>query len=461
MNVALATEEFIAPAPVNSAVSEVKGIPFFGIGHKIKRDPLNFLSKLANQSAPLIKFEHMGLPVYLVNSPEGAEFVLQTGHKFFQKGQFYNKVKPMFGKGLPVLEGEDWRRHRQLMQPSFRVAELKRIADLSIALAQAVSEKWLGKKDSVEIDVDNEMAKLTVYVVAQALFGAEIDKHADTLVESVDTLLSISELRIWAAPDLHWHWGSPYYWKFKAARHAMDKVIHEFVERRKHGETFGGDLLGLLLGAMSNEENASITDEELRDEITTLIVTGHESTANTLTWMFYEMAKNPAIQARVYEEIKATFEDGIITPDQYDGMVYTKAVISETMRLYPAVWSMARKNLEEVTIHDVMISANSNFMLSPYIMQRHRKYYSNPEAFLPERFLNGEMERQHKFIYLPFAAGPRRCIGEKFAWQEMLSIVSVLCQKVRFELAPGQKVEPVARVSVKPAYGMNMVVSAR
>lgn len=452
----LETEDYAAPC-----VSQVKGIPFFGIGHKIKRDPLNFLSRLTNQSAPLIKFEHMGCPVYLVNSAEGAEFVLQTGHKYFHKGQFYNKVKPMFGRGLPVLEGDEWKRHRQLMQPSFRLTELRKIADLSIELAGSILERWFKESDTAEVDIDNEMAKLTLYVVAQALFGAEVYKHADTLVEGIDTLLSTSELRIWAAPDLHWHWGSPYYWKFKAARHVIDNVIYEFVERRKQGETFGGDLLGLLIHAMSQDGEKSITDEELRDEITTLMVTGHESTANTLTWMFYEMAKNPHIQERVYEEMIAVFQDGAVSPDKYDELTYTKAVISETMRLYPAAWSMARKNLEDVTIHGVTIPANSNFMLSPYLMHRNRKYYTNPEAFRPERFLNGEMERQHKFIYFPFAAGPRRCIGEKFAWQEILSVASVICQKVRFELAPGQKVEPIARVAVKPAYGMSMVLSKR
>jgi len=456
MNVAVARADDVA-----SSITEVKGLPFLGIGHKIRRDPLNFLSRLTNQSAPLIKFEHMGRPVYLINSAEGAEFVLQTGHKYFHKGHFYDKVKPMFGKGLPVLEGEEWKRHRQLMQPSFRVAELRRIADLSIEMADSTLKKWFHDRDAIEVNVDNEMAKLTLYVVAQALFGIEVYKHADTLVAGVDSLLSISELRIWAAPDFHWHWGSPYYWKFKTARHAMEKVIHEFVDRRKGGETFGGDLLGLLIAAMGNSDEHSITVEELTDEIITLIVTGHESTANTLTWMFYEMAKNPVIQERVFEEMQVVFSDGVVTPDKYDELTYTKAVISETMRLYPAAWSMARKNLEEVTIHDVKIEKDSNFMLSPYLMHRNRKYYANPEAFRPERFLNGEMEQQHKFIYFPFAAGPRRCIGEKFAWQEILSVASVMCQKVRFELAPGQKVEPIARVAVKPAHGMNMVITSR
>lgn len=442
-------------------LSEIEGIPFLGIGHKIKKDPLNFLSRLSNNSAALIKFEHMGCPVYLVNSPEGAEFVLQSGHKHFQKGQFYNKVKPMFGKGLPVLEGDEWKRHRQLMQPSFRVAELRRISDLSVELANKALDDWFCNADVVEKDIDNEMAKLTLYVVSQALFGAEVYKHADTLVNSVDTLLSVSELRIWSAPDLHSHWGSPYFWKFKSARHAMDGVINEFVERRKQGETFGGDLLGLLIAAMSNDEEKSITDSELRDEIITLIVTGHESTANTITWMLHEMAKNPLIQEKVCEEIQSVFGNETITPDKFNELVYTKAVISETMRLYPAAWSMARKNTEEITMNGTTIPANSNFMLSPYLMQRNRKYYTNPEAFRPERFLNGEMERQHPFIYFPFAAGPRRCIGEKFSWQEILSVVSVICPKVKFEMAPGQKVEPIARIAVKPSHGMNMVLSKR
>ena len=349
------------------------------------------------------------------------------------------------------------------MQPSFGKDALEKIGWLSLELAQSTMEKWFGNPGgtSVEVDIDDAMAKLTLYVVAQSLFGAEVYKYADTIVRGIDDLLSISEIRIWSTPDLHWHWGAPNYWKFNKARHAIDHIINEFVERRKNGETFGHDLLGVLIAAMGQDTKRSITDTELRDEITTLLVTGHESTANTITWMLYEMAKNPEIQEAVHKEILSVFPDGDISIHEYANLAYTKAVVSETMRLYPAAWSMARKNLEDIEIHGTHIPKHSNLMLSPYLMHRHRKYYHNPEAFRPERFLNGEMDGAHPYIYFPFAGGPRRCIGEKFAWQEILSVICVLCKHLKFEIAPGQKVQPIARIAVKPAHGMRMVVTQR
>jgi len=439
-------------------LTEFKGIPFLGASPFIKKDPLNFLSALVNRSDKVLKMQHVGQTVFLVNSPIGIEYVLEKANKKFRKGNFYNKVKPVFGKGLPVLEKEDWKRHRQLMQPSFRKQELERIAYLSVELANDLIAKWTSSSNKT-VNVDADMAKLTLDVVAFALFGADIRKYADKVVQAIDDVLSIAELRIWAAPDLYWNWLSPYYWRFKSARKTLDSVIYEFVERRKNGETFGSDLLGTLIMAMEIHGEKKITDIELRDEITTLLVTGHESTANTLTWMFYELAQHPDIQEKVINELFENLGNRNPLPEDFDNLPFTKAVIQEVLRLYPAAWSLARANLEDVEIEGVFIPAGSNVMISPYLMQRHRQFYKNPEAFRPERFLNGEMDSVPKYAYFPFAGGPRGCIGEGFAWQEIFSVASVICRKVRFELAPGQKVTPIARVAIKPEHGMRMVIT--
>lgn len=440
---------------------DVKGMPYIGIGHHIRKDPLNYLSKLTNQPTPLIRFEHVGQSIYVANSPEVVEYVLQSGHKNFTKGAFYKKLQPMFGKGLPVLEGESWKRHRQLMQPAFRTNALKEIVSRSITGASEYIQQCHASSSSQPIDIEQGITHLTLSIVSRSLFGSDIDQYAQKLAESVDTLLAISEARIWAAPDVYWHWGAPHYWKFRQARRAMEEIIYEFVSKRKQKDTFGYDLLGLLLTAMSAEEDCSISYEELVDEIITLMITGHESTANTMIWLLCELARQPHIQEKLYCELQNVFVNGQVCAEAFDGLSYTKAVISEAMRMYPGAWAISRKNICDVTIHGVTIPAGSNFMVSPYLMQRNRHYYKNPEVFRPERFLNGEMEAQHPFIFFPFAAGPRRCIGEKFAWQEMLSIISVLCSSAHFELAPGQKIEPLARVAVKPAHGMHMMISKR
>lgn len=440
-------------------LTKCKGLPYIGISHKIKRDPLNFLSKLVNNSKDVIELEHAGQKIFLINNPELVEHVLVKNHKNYTKGHFYNKLQPMFRKGLPLLEGEEWKKHRQLMNKSFRKDQIDNISRLSITLTHDLMEEWAD--NAMPVDVDTAMSRLTLDIVSQALFGTSVKKYSGSIVNAIDYMLSFSENRVWAAPDLYNNYLSPPYWKFKSARNYIDKVIYEFVDRRKNGETFGTDLLGILISALGNDEEKSISDIELRDEITSMLILGHESTANSLTWLFYMLAQHQSVQQELHHEIMTTLGEREPTSEDFQNMPLLKAVISEILRLFPASWSIARKNIEEDTLLGISIPKGSNIWLSPYLMHRHRKYYKNPEAFRPERFLNGEMEHTPKYAYFPFAAGPRGCVGEGFAWQELMCITTMLCRKFTFELAPGQRVEPIARISIKPSNGMNMLVAAR
>jgi len=440
-------------------LTNCKGLPYIGISHKIKKDPLNFLSALVNSSSDIIEMEHLGQKVFLVNSPELVEHILVKNHKNFIKGHFYNKLKPMFRAGLPVLDGKDWKKHRQLMAKSFRKDQINNISNLSIILTDKLVKEWLPQ--SGPLNVDTAMAKLALDIVAQSLFGSNIEKYSDGIIKAIDYMLLFSEDRIWDPLDRNWNYLSPNYWKFKSARNYIDKVIFEFVDRRKSGETFGADLLGILIAALGDDPDTSITYQELRDEVTSMLILGHESTAKTLTWLFYLLAQHQGVQNELYEEIVAIIGDSEPNETHFENMPFLKAVISETLRLYPASWSIARKNVHQETLLGVNIPAGSNLWLSPYLMHRNRKYYKTPEAFRPERFLNAEMHNTHKYAYFPFAAGPRGCIGEGMAWQEIMCITAILCRKFVFELAPGQRVEPVARISVKPSNGMHMILSPR
>lgn len=440
-------------------LTRCKGLPYIGIGHKIKKDPLNFLSALVNVSSDIIEMEHAGQKVYLINNPDIVEHVLVKNHKNFTKGHFYNKLKPLFRDGLPVLEGERWKKHRQLMAGSFRKDQIRNISDLSIKLSNRLIEQWQNENDP--IDIDSAMARLALDIIAQSLFGSNIEKYSDSIVKAIDYMLLFSENRVWAALDLNWNYLSPQYWKFIAARNYIDKVIFEFVDRRKNGETFSSDLLGILIAALGDNPDSSITETELRDEITSMLILGHESTANTLTWLFFQLSQHPAIQEELYQEIAAVIGEAEPNEAHFEQMPLLKAIISEILRMYPASWSIARKNISEENFLGLVIPKGSNIWLSPYLMHRHRKYYKNPEAFRPDRFLNGEMANNHKYAYFPFAAGPRGCVGEGLAWQEIMCITVNLAKNFVFELAPGQRIEPIARISVKPSKGVNMILSKR
>jgi cytochrome P450 len=295
------------------------------------------------------------------------------------------------------------------------------------------------------------MANLTLTIITQSLFGEDIAEYSQTMADSVDTMLAVSEKRVWAFPDLHNTFVSPSYWRFRKAKRTLDKMIYTMIERRKTGDNLKPDLLTTMIVASSKHE---LTYAELSDEITTLIVTGHESTANVLSWFFYEITRHPDILNRIRSEIDCVLGDRKCKMRDLSSLPITKAALQETLRLYPATWTISRTNINQDEVGGVTIPPNSNMMISPYLIHRNKKYWDNADIFNPDRFLSNKADFIPKGAYIPFAMGRRGCIGEKFAWQEMLTIATEIIRKFNFEIIAGQRIEPVAKISTSSINGI-------
>lgn len=302
-------------------------------------------------------------------------------------------------------------------------------------------------------------------IVVESLFGSDISgkddgTRTDTIAHSVDTMLQICERRVWAVPDLHGTPLSPLYWRHRAARAALDRIVYDIIaERRRTGEACF-DLLGMLLEARDGDTGEGMSDEQLLDETTTLLVTGHESTANAAMWIFHVLSRYPEIERRVREEVASVCGDA--TPDdmQLRELSYLRMVIEEVLRVYPPAWTTSRTALADDNILDYPVAAGTSVMISPYVMHCNPRYWPEPEVFDPLRHTPEMKESRPKNAYIPFGGGPRNCIGANFAMMELQLVVAMVLQRFRVNVVEGDKIEREAMVSIRPKGGINVTIAA-
>lgn len=431
-----------------------KGLPIVGCAPQVKRDPLGFFLNLAGTHDGLATLR-VGLEtVYVLNSPEAFEHVFVTNWRNYRKSDFYEKLRPTFGRGIVTSEGDFWRKQRQLMNPAFHRESLQRIADIMRARTNETIGTWRARPADTRFNIATEITDLSIRIVLEALFGSDIESRTETVAEAVDTLLEVCERRVWAVPDLHDKPISPLYWKQRAARAAFDEIIFDIVARRRASDTAKADLLGMLLDARDEASGEGMSDDQLRDELSTLIVTGHESTANATVWTLYTLTQRPDILARVREELAAVCGGKLPTDAALREQTYLRQVIEEVMRIYPPAWTVSRTALEDDTILGYDVPAGANIMVSPYVMHRNPRFWPDPERLDPDRFAPGVREARPKFAYIPFGGGPRNCIGSNFAMMEMQIILSGLVQNFDMEVAQNEPVEREAIISVRPRNGI-------
>jgi cytochrome P450 len=437
-----------------------KGLPILGIAAEARKDPLGFFSRMAAEYDG-VSLMSIGMEkVFLLNDPNALEHIFVTNWRGYRKSNFYNKVRPLFGNGIATSEGEFWRRQRQLMNPAFHRDSLQRIGTIMRDTAAAKVTEWRERPDGQTADISAEITNLSLAIVMESLFGADAAEHTDAIAEAVDTMLEICERRVWALPDLHGHPVSPLYWRHRRARATLDRIMYDIIERRCQTGEAGQDLLGMLLSARDPETGEAMTNEQLRDETTTLLVTGHESTANAIAWVFYTLAQHPEIEAKVRTEIEQVCGGATPSDEDLQELSYQRMVISEVMRLYPPAWTVSRTALEDDVINGYSVPAGSTVMVSPYVIHRNPRYWPDPDKFDPTRFLPEQQEQRPKFSYIAFGGGPRSCIGSNFAMMEMQIIITMLLQAFRLDLAPQPPIERQAVVSIRPKRGIRFTTTA-
>ncbi len=402
--------------------------------------------------------------VVLANHPDMIRHVMLDNVANYVRDPLGQRIlEPGLGNGLLTSEGLDWKRQRRLMAPIFSPRRIQSFGPLITERAAALADTL---QSGQRIDMAEAMMHVTLEIIARSMFGADPASDVSQVGAAMDAYQVTVRPSI---PDLL---GLPAWFprqgaaKGRAALSQMDSIINGLIERRHRliaqGQPAGDDLLGLLLSARDTEgDGSAMEDREVRDHMATFFLAGHETTATALSWAWYLISQDAAVQAKLWAEI-----DGVLQgrdPDWGDieKLVYTRMVIEEAMRLYPPAHTTSRVALQDDRVLDVAIAKGTAVVISPWLMHRHRRYWSEPDRFDPENFAPERAAQRPRFVYLPFGAGPRICIGMAFAMAEAVLILATLARRFRFDLAPGAQVEPVAKITLRPQPGLPMIASKR
>jgi cytochrome P450 len=423
------------------------------------RDRFGFISRLAREYGDLVYFKVGSQPVFLLNHPDYIRDVLVTHNKNFMKGEGLQRAKRLLGEGLLTSEGEFHLRQRRLSQPAFHRQQIASYAATMVEYAARMRDGW---KEGETREVAREMMRLTLAIAGKTFFDAEVESEADEIGDALSTAMSLFNSISIPFSHLLEKLPLPAVRRFQKARERLDATIFRMIDERRRNGGDRGDLLSMLIQARDEEgDGTGMTDVQLRDEMMTVFLAGHETTANALTWTWYLLSQNPEVEAKLRREIDEVLQGRLPAAEDYPKLSYAEMVFAESMRLYPPAWIIGRRALNDYQINGYFIPARSILLMSQYLMHRNEKYFADPLKFDPERWRPEARESRPKFTYFPFGGGPRVCIGEHFAWMEGVLVIATVAQRWKLRLAEGHPVEPQPIVTLRPKYGMKMIVGRR
>lgn len=422
-----------------------------------RKDPLAFMTNVARTYGDVAHFRMGRNNFFFVNHPDHIKDLLVTSNRKFRKSLVLQRAKKVLGEGLLTSEGEFHMRQRRLAQPAFHRQRVANYAETMVRYADRASERW---KDGESRDIHEEMMRLTLAIAGKTLFDADVEGDAKEIGKSLEVFMKMFGFMVMPFSDLLEKFPLPSVRRLNAARKQMDDVVFRLIaERRKSGRDHG-DLLSMLLRAQDEDDGGVMTDQQLRDECLTILLAGHETTANALTFSWMLLAQHPEAAARMHAEVDALGARPL-TIEDLPKLKYTESVFAEAMRLYPPAWAMGRQALEDHEMGGFHIPRMSMILCSQWVMHRDTRFHERPTEFTPERWTTETSKTRPKFSYFPFGGGPRQCIGEAFAWMEGVLVLAAIAQKWKFQLPAHFKVALQPAITLRPKGGMKMKVVAR
>lgn len=424
----------------------------------MRRDPPGFFLNLAREYGPVSSFRFGARRLYFFAAPEGVREVLVTQahamHKGFLVRRIWESLVGVMGNGLLTSEGEFHDRQRRLVVPSFHRERLAGYAATMTEETAAHTARWT---DGATIDLAAELSRLTLVIVGRALFGADLGGSVSAINGAMATLMHLVERGRSPLQQLPWSGTMRAYHR---ARAELDTVVVRLIaERRTSGEQDRGDLLSVLLLAPDEETGGpGMTDTQVRDEVMTILLAGHETTASALAWTFHLLGQQPECESRLHAQVDEVLGDGRLpTLADMPRLGYVRQVLSEAMRIYPPAWLLVRRTVAPVTVAGYYLPAGTTCLLSPYATHRDPHWFPEPEHFLPERWEEGPAAGRPKHAYFPFGGGPRACAGEAFAWLEATLLLAGIARRWRLVSASGATPpEPLAAITLRPRGGVWM-----
>ncbi len=433
-------------------------IPFASV-LSYRRGPLPFFQNLANQYGDISYFRLGPQEAYFLNHPDYIKDVLVTNNQNFMKGLVLQRAKRLLGEGLLTSEGDYHRRQRRLAQPAFHRQRIVSYADLMTSYALRLRERW---HDGETRDMSGEMMRLTLAIVGKTLFDADVESDAADVGEAMSAVMELFETLTLPFFELLQRLPLPQLRRFDNAKRKLDRIIFRLIEDRRRSGVDRGDLLSMLLLAHDEEgDGGQMSDEQLRDELMTIFLAGHETTANALTWTWYLLSQQPEIERKLHCELDEVLGSNPPAFADVARLPYTEKIFAESMRLYPPSWAIGRLATVDCEIGGYPVGRKALVLMSQYVMHRDARYYPDPDRFDPERWTTHARDTRPQFSYFPFGGGPRRCIGEGFAWMEGILLIATVAQQWRMRLVPHHPVALKPVITLRPKHGMKMTLSRR
>ena len=383
---------------------------------------------------------------YLVTDPDALKHILINNHSNYIKGPGFERVKMLLGNGIIVSDGDFWRRQRTMIQPAFSRKKIDRLCEMIKTVTQDMIPRWKQKAETGEaIDITTEMSEFALEVILRALLSNDLDRIIEEHGGNPFDFLTDDTTRDLAVAM-----------KFRQ----LGKVIQKIIDTRREQDQAGEDLLGSMMSA-TDKQGQPMADKELIDEVMTMIIAGHETTGGTLNWVWYELSQNPDSEVLAYQEASSLVDNNSISTDRIGELVYLKQCINEALRLYPPVWLFSRKAIDDDILGEYSIPAGSNIYLCPYYTHRDPKLWSEPDKFYPEHFVNDSANLKHKYAFIPFSAGSRRCIGEYFSYIEMQTHLAILLKLFKLDALPNQEIEIEPAINLRTKNSIMMQISLR
>lgn len=421
------------------------------------RDPLALLTSWARRFGDIFYYRAGWIHVYFLNHPDYIEEVLVSQHQNFIKDRVLRNSRWFFGDGLLTSEGAQWLRQRRLSQPAFH---RERVSSYACTITRYTEEMLNTWKDGENRDIHQEMMHLTVKIVAKVLFNVEVREETERVAFALNVLMQQGTGGRMVLPAFLRYLPLPAVLRVRRAVHQLDEIVYGIIRQRRANGADTGDLLSMLLQA-KDEDGSQMTDRQLRDEVMTFLLAGHETTALSLSWIWYLLSQYPEVEHKLGQEFEQVL--GGRTPQAQDlaRLPYTEKVVKEALRLYPPAWGVGRTAAKDCEIGGYPVPAGANVVMSQWITHRDPRFHPRAETFDPDRWSNDGTQGLPKFAYFPFGGGPRLCIGASFALMEAALLLATIAQKFQLRMVPGHPVIPVPSVTLRPKNGIRMLVQER
>ena len=429
--------------------------PRFYRAHRWSTSPHVFAHELLEKYGDFVCWRGF-IDLYLVNHPDFIRPVLSKGYEHFSKRTYANRVLALgMGAGLVTNDGPHWASQRRLLQPLFSNRSVNRFDEAINGLTHELMCEWDPRVGKEAVWVDRDMSRLALRIVGATLFGADFARYTDDVAEIMkETNVGAHELRAllllcaWLPVPSNLRW--------KRANRRLDAIVYEIIGAHRREGAGRDDIVGRLLAA-----GDGMDERQIRDEVATLMLAGHETSAIAIAWTLYLLATHPDIDARLAEELNEQLDGAPATASDLSRVPYLKQVVQESMRIYPPAWGYARRSGHEEEFGEFVLPAKSEVTIVTYALHRHREFWPDPERFDPDRFRPDRSKGRHSYCYLPFGAGPRACIGASMAMLEIQLVLAQVLQRFTVHPVPGHPIETIARVTLKPRYGIPVTLRRR